>query len=270
MAGNKLAVWEIVIPAANITKESVIEKFNEHCKKWTFQLEKGAKTGYLHYQCRVSLKVRSTVNLTQKKFAEFSAHILPTVTQNMGNDFYVLKPETREDGPWRNTDEEQGYIQQRFRQEITWRPWQIDIIEMIKTKADDRSINVIFDTQGNRGKSFLAAYCAQHGLARVLPSLNDYKDICQFAMSLPAKNAYFLDMPRGIPKKHLNGIYSGLENLKNGWLFDIRYHAKEMWIEPPHIWVFSNVLPDRNVLSADRWKIWTILEDELVDFYDSR
>lgn len=250
----KCCVYDLTIPAGEIVKDDLITLFDEYCKKWIFQLEKGEETGYLHWQCRISTKVKCLKSQVIKKFAATKAHVSNTSTQNMGNDFYIVKDETKVEGPWKNSDDRM-YLQKRYRCEITWKPWQEYVLKSIKTIPDDRTINVIYDSQGNHGKSYLSSYCAQQGLAVTLPSLNDYKDIVQFAMSFEAKSTYFLDMPKGLPKKHLNGIYSGLENLKNGWLFDIRYHARQKWIEPPHIWVFTNVLPDLGVLSHDRWKI---------------
>lgn len=262
----KCCVYDLSISATKITPENLIKLFDEHCKKWCFQTELGEKTGYLHYQCRISLKVKAPISKTEKLFSCVKAHVTPTSSQNLGNDFYASKEDTRVAGPWRNTDEKPAYIQKRFRGEIQFSEMQQYIINDIMGEPDDRTVNVIYDTLGKKGKSWLAAYCAQHGLARYLPSLNDYAEICEFAMSFPPAKAYFLDMPRGLPKKHLNGIYAGLENLKNGYLFDKRYHGKEKWIEPPHIWVFTNVLPDKNLLSADRWNLWTIKAGALVSF----
>ena len=54
---NQMCVWDFTIPNDNIKKEVLIEKLNKHCKDWTFQGEKG-KTGYLHWQGRLSLKVK--------------------------------------------------------------------------------------------------------------------------------------------------------------------------------------------------------------------
>lgn len=267
MAKSKCCVYDLTIPLINITQTDLASRFENYCKKWVFQAEKGDETGYLHWQCRISTKVKCALKQVIEKFKDLTAHVSTTSTQNMGNDFYCTKEESRVEGPWRDTDEKPGYVQKRFRGEFTWKPWQQSVLNSMELTPDDRTINVIFDPQGNHGKSFLSSYCAQHGLARVLPSLNDYKEIVQFAMSFPTRSTYFLDMPRGLPKKHLNGIYSGLENMKNGWLFETRYHGRELWFEPPHIWVYTNVMPGLTLLSADRWKLWEINdEQELVEY----
>lgn len=70
----------------------------------------------------------------------------------------------------------------------------------------------------------------------------------------------FLDMPRAMNKERLNGIYTAVEQIKKGKLYDLRYSYKEYWIDSPQIWVFSNIEPDISLLSRDRWRIWTIDE----------
>ena len=53
-------------------------------------------------------------------------------------------------------------------------------------------------------------------------------------------------------------MFSGIEQLKNGYLFDDRYSFKRKFIDSPAVWVFVNKLPDPKYLSPDRWKYYTI------------
>lgn len=59
-------------------------------------------------------------------------------------------------------------------------------------------------------------------------------------------------------KERLGGIYSAIEQIKKGKLYDLRHCYKEYWIDSPTIWVFSNIPPDLSLLSKDRWKIWVV------------
>lgn len=70
----------------------------------------------------------------------------------------------------------------------------------------------------------------------------------------------FFDMPRAMPKQALHGLYTAIEQIKKGKVYDLRYHYKDWWFDSPQIWVFSNTMPDRSLLSADRWKVWTVHE----------
>jgi hypothetical protein len=53
-------------------------------------------------------------------------------------------------------------------------------------------------------------------------------------------------------------FYSAVETIKDGYAYDDRYSFKEKVFDCPNIWIFCNVLPDLNLLSMDRWKIWDI------------
>jgi hypothetical protein len=72
-----------------------------------------------------------------------------------------------------------------------------------------------------------------------------------------------IDMPRAIKKDKLNGFYSAIESLKDGYAFDDRYKFVEKIFDSPCIWVFTNTYPDTDLLSEDRWKFWHVGGTEL-------
>jgi hypothetical protein len=53
-------------------------------------------------------------------------------------------------------------------------------------------------------------------------------------------------------------MFTAIEQIKKGKLYDFRYSYKTFWIDSPQIWVFCNWLPDTSYLSMDRWKVWNI------------
>lgn len=245
-------------------KHSVwIDWCKEWGKAWTFQKEKGA-TGYLHYQGIISLKIRRTEAAAKKVIAETSR--LPEYFAAVSNpnlkagteSFYVSKPETRIEGPWTDKDE-QVYVPRHVREMTTLRPWQQSIVDSA-TKYDPRWIDVIVDTQGNRGKSSLCAYLRVHKLGTGIPFINDYKDLMRIVMDMPKRPLYIIDMPRAINKEKLNQLWSGIETIKSGYAYDDRYHFKEADFDRPRIWVFTNVQPDTSSLSEDMWRFWKITE----------
>jgi hypothetical protein len=74
-------------------------------------------------------------------------------------------------------------------------------------------------------------------------------------------------MPRGMKKDKLGDFYSGIEVIKNGVAYDKRYTAKKIRFGRPNIFVFTNTLPELSLMSKDRWKIWTINDDnELINY----
>lgn len=70
-------------------------------------------------------------------------------------------------------------------------------------------------------------------------------------------------MPRGMKKDKLGDFYSGIEVIKNGVAYDKRYSAKKIRFDRPRIIVFSNELPNFELMSEDRWKLWTINDNKL-------
>jgi hypothetical protein len=71
-------------------------------------------------------------------------------------------------------------------------------------------------------------------------------------------------MPRGMKKDKLGDFYSGIEVIKNGVAYDKRYTAKKIRFNRPRIFVFTNTLPELNLMSKDRWVIWTIINNDLI------
>lgn len=253
-----VCVWDVTVPEENWSVQELKDWFTGKCKKWVFQLEAGGETGYRHYQCRVSLKVRSRTPPAMKGVHPNAWSV--TVTENKDEDFYCVKEETRIDGPWSDRDVE-IYIPRQYRG-LVLRQWQQQVVE-ISQVFDTRTIHVIYDPIGNKGKSTLASLMELGGKGIDLPPVNDMKELLQvacdicMAKKLRDPNPIFMDLPRSAEKSKLHGVYCAIEQIKKGKLVDMRYSYKEWWIDSPAIWVFTNVLPDTQLLSRDRWKVWT-------------
>lgn len=232
----------------------------KYCKKWCFQKEECPTSGRAHFQGRISLKVKKRINELNKDDCKF--HFTITSTENRNNNFYVTKEDTRIEGPWSNEDEV-VYIPRQIREITNLYSWQEHIINNASV-WDTRTINVIVDTEGNIGKSTLVNYMRAHRLGRRIPPVNDFKDLMRMVMDMPTSNLYLIDMPRSMSKSGLLGLYSAIEEVKNGYAFDDRYHFKEKIFDCPNIWIFTNVVPDKNLLSLDRWNLWNIVDQVLV------
>ena len=263
---NACCSWDITLPQGDITIEELKKLFKHHAKAWCFQLEKGDKTGYLHYQCRISLKSkeRDCFGIIKLK-GKYS----PTSKENMNNYYYVTKDFTKLEGPFKHDDEE-VYIPRQYRG-IVFKTWQHKIAES-RNDFNDRHINVLYDRVGGLGKSTLASICELLYNAVDLPPINTATELMQIMCNicvdqeLRAPGLVFLDMPRATDKSALYGLYSACEQIKKGKLYDSRYHFKKWWIDSPSVWIFTNELPDTTMLSADRWKIWEVKDGDLKPF----
>lgn len=268
MAKNPIYTFDFTIPEKNFPDWQVLKKqLLETCKEGTFQLEEGELTGYKHYQGRVSLKKKARIGPKGTKTYLTGVHWSPTSSTNKDNVEYVSKDHTRIAGPWDIT-EEASYIPRQIREIETLRPWQASIISQLEI-WNTRNINMIYCPNGNVGKSILAGYIRAHKLGRVLPPVNDYRDFLRMVCDLPTSRAYVVDMPRAMKKDKLGGFYSAIETCKDGYAYDDRYTFREKIFDCPNIWVFTNVLPEFELLSSDRWQVFEITSDFKLEVFEA-
>lgn len=266
---HQLYVWDFTyfLPEDNMwTIDRSRNYLKEISKTYCFQLEKGEESNKLHYQGRFSLKSKMRHATLVKQFNEAEWNnvcLSPTSEVNKTNMFYVMKPESRVDGPWSDKNEPM-FIPRQFQEVIDkgLKPWQRHIVEDVE--FDSRIINLIYDPKGGIGKTSVMGILGSQGLAEILPPLNDYKDLMRMVCDLPTAKKYIIDMPRAINQTKVEGLYSALENIKAGWVFDDRYSTKRKWFDSPILWVFCNRLPNMDLLTTNRWKIWVVNnQDEL-------
>lgn len=260
---SSCCVWDIRVSEDKISQSDLANLFKHIAKKWSFQLEKGEQSGYLHFQCRVSLKTKARLNELRKRMNNLEAYFTPTSTANRDNDFYVTKDESRVAGPWKDTD---TYIPRQVREISKLRWWQLEIIESAK-KWDTRTINILYDPVGGTGKTTLKTYIGCNKIGRALPFMNDYRDLLRIVMDTPKVPLYIIDIPRALKKDHLFQFFSGIETLKDGYAFDDRYSFKEEYFDCPTVWVFMNIIPDLSFLSTDRWKFWRFTKKKNLEVF---
>lgn len=263
---SQITGFDITIPASEYGSHHELGlALKDWCKSFCFQLEEGEETGYKHYQCRVRLLKKKRLSEVVAQIAPvLKGHWSPTVKDvHKKNAFnYVMKADTRLDGPW--TDEDFVNPPKLTRQLKTFlknelRPWQKAIMDMILV-PDDRKIIFVYDFIGNTGKSIFAEFLEYKGVACELPPLRAFEDLMQFAAGLADQTCYLIDMPRALKKDKLSEFYSGIECLKNGILWDKRYSAQKRRQDRPNIVVFANELPAFEFMSKDRWNVYEMAE----------
>lgn len=270
------AVYEFTLPFhAGETEDTQRNSDDVHkllrplCKKYVFQLECG-ESGYLHYQGRLSLFKKTTLASAIKQFGSIGWHLSPTSGNAFkGEAFYCIKEQTRvpNGGPWTEKDyKELALASNRLKHSGILEnpyPWQAELATCLSYESD-RIVHLVVDPFGNNGKSLFVEWLEFRGFTVELPGFNSSEDFLQAAMNLPEQKIYLVDLPRAMPKKHLNGLFTAIEKLKNGYMCDKRYHFK--WKRLPYspsICVFTNKMPKLRYLSKDRWRIWTIKNKKL-------
>ncbi len=282
MTQNAIYTFDLTIGSEHLPLVEMQKWIDEVAKKWVFQEEEG-ESGYRHYQIRLSLKVKlRTHNLVEAIRAwlvrigtdtvdrRISIHVSPTNSRATGQDWYVQKAATRINGPWKSDDPKPVPLPRQYKfvmddDNFDWRPWQKDIIDSADI-FDARCIDLVYDPIGRIGKGLVKAYVCCSGIGKAIPAINNYKDIIQMVMCHEEKQhykIYFLDLPRALDFKDMRNFFGAIETIKDGYAFDTRYKFREVYFDSPRVWVMTNSLPDMNLLSKDRWRIWTIKDGHL-------
>lgn len=256
---NAVCTWDFTLRRDVLDAGALKALIKDHCKKWSYQLEKGS-TGYEHFQGRVSLKLKTRT--PNKLGFPRETHWSVTSGANKDNDFYVTKSEGRLDGPYTDKDVD-IYIPRQVREMKELYPWQAEIVKSAEV-WDTRTVNILIDPEGNKGKSFIKTYIGCKKIGRCIPFANDYKDIMRMVMDMPKTRLYIIDMPRALDKAKLSQFYAGVESLKDGYAYDDRYKFKEEYFDSPTIWIFTNKMPDMKMLSKDRWALWTFKDNKTI------
>lgn len=261
---NPICNYAFRFSADAITLNDLKMHLNVLCKAWVFQLEEGEQTGYLHYQGRFSLKTKARKSELLRRYEQHGFPVpnyLEAELTNGSAAFYATKIETRKEGPWSDKDVER-FIPDYIQAINSFFPWQRYIISQ-HTVTNCRQINWVYDETGNHGKSIVANHMRLYMNAVILPPVNDSKELLQACCCLlrdrniRTPGSLFFDLPRCLTKDKLHGFLTAAEQIKTGYVIDLRNHTQEWDFNPPQVWIFSNTAVPRSDLSADRWITWS-------------
>jgi hypothetical protein len=262
----QLRCYDLTLRAEGVTVHDIRAALAGLSNKWVFQLENGTKRGFVHYQIRLSLNTKrresAFVTLLQDTCLR-DARVSRTSTEAFQRKkwTYVMKSDTRMEGPWTSEmadDEEQSL--RPMLEKLVLRPFQKFIVDHCsKAVPNDREVNILFDPNGSIGKTILAKYLRFKQVATFVPAFTELQDISAMVISKPVSKAYVVDMPREFLGNSRNcGFWKGIEALKNGYVFDKRHFFRDRDMPSPLVWVFTNQFPDLSKMTADRWTIWMV------------
>lgn len=131
-------------------------------------------------------------------------------------------------------------------------PWQEEVVQLIETEPDDRSIHWYWEAQGNRGKSALVKYLVVKHPCKALMvagKCSDMKNLIkQYLDADKPVKVVIMDIPRVV--EHFSA--SGLEEIKNGCFASGKYEGGMVAFNHPHVLVFANQPPPVGTYSSDR------------------
>lgn len=242
---NPMKVWCFTLPLSVCQPYQLSDILrSEGATWWVFQAERGAE-GFEHYQgvMRFSERLRF---LDVKNVMPREMH-LEGCRDILASRRYCSKLEGRIAGPWNETSV--------FIRTIGMlHPWQQDLFDKLQGEPDDRTILWIYDLVGGAGKTgFSRKMAADHGAFVV--NHGKTADIAHCIAANP--EIVIMNIVRDCEER-IN--YAVLEQLKDGQIMQSKYASRMRYFDPPHVVVFANFAPDTSKLSADRWRVYEIID----------
>lgn len=266
---NDCYVYSIRWTAQNTIENRIaLEKiFKKYTKKWIYQAEVGEETKVPHFQGYCSTRQKTKYHILVKLFRMLgikgSLHITPAVGNSESEaqvaiSYYVMKEDTRVEGPWMDHREYKGedlYPEHKMPQ------WQKYILSMLRRPLDvfgpeARYVNWLYDPPGSKGKTRFLKFLNYH---MDIPMIGAAKaaDILYFVKEFPNKPAYTVNLTRTIGREtSMDDLYQAIECIQDGIFFAAKYQSVRVSMSIPRVWVMGNRYPDVSALTKDRWIVW--------------
>lgn len=132
--------------------------------------------------------------------------------------------------------------------------WEEDIINLLKTTPDDRSIYWYWENNGCRGKTTFCKYIFTH-FEKVVTVSGKASDMKNCIVSYLDKNKYLpVIVLVNIPRSKADYVsYEGIESIKDMFFYSGKYEGGMVCGANPHVIVMGNSPPEMDKLSIDRW-----------------
>ena len=141
--------------------------------------------------------------------------------------------------------------------------WQTDLMALITCPPPPRKISWWWESTGGVGKSFMARHLVLHHDA-VLVQLMKKADMLHLLTKQirSTTRCVVFDLTRSSEAGSVTVIYETLEMLSNQFICSGKYDSQSLHIPLMHLIVFSNYEPDRSAMSADRWDVHHIINND--------
>lgn len=242
--GQHIQSTGMLNPYYGMTMTEIGKSLEEHGAERYVVGEETGDAGYEHWQIRVVFKKGHDKSEVIGWYPQ--VHVSETHEHN----FDYVEKEGKFYRSWEKA-------LKKYQEMKLW-TWQYEVLEKVrnlKRKGDDRKIIVIVDTEGNSGKTTLAKHLTATHQGAYCPPMPEALDYMAWALAHSQAGTFLIDLPRADTEKRNKAMWSAVEQMKNGYLYDKRNQWREKWIEPPQVIVFTNEEPDLSLLSSDRWMI---------------
>jgi len=222
---------------------------------YVFQLERGEETGKLHWQGFVQAQKRFRfLERFKKKLGLNFAKVANGNEQH--NLRYCNKDETFVGHRHTNIEKLLDPLEGR---ELY--PFQRQVLDIVASnEIEDRPVYWFWNAEGCNGKTAVAKHVIMNHPRRAIllgGKASDMKNgVLNFIekMGQPPK-IVMLNLVRSLE----NFVsYQGIEEVKDGLFYSPKYEGGMVVMNPPILIIFANFEPDREKLSADRWRVYNV------------
>lgn len=133
--------------------------------------------------------------------------------------------------------------------------WQQDIVNLVQTEPDDRSIYWYWESTGGVGKTSLCKYLTvKYGAITLGGKAADIKNgiVDYVKTNGNTPDCVLVNITRSMEQFV---SYEGLENIKDMYFYSGKYEGGQVCGPNPHLIIFANFPPADHKLSADHWHI---------------
>ena len=134
--------------------------------------------------------------------------------------------------------------------------WEKEILEILKTEPDDRTIHWYWSETGCQGKTSFCKYLTvKFGAIALSGKAADMRNgvVDYVKNNGGTPEIVLIPIPRSFNTDYLN--YEGIENIKDMYFYSGKYEGGQVCGNPPHLFVFANEPPDCSKMSIDRWNV---------------
>lgn len=223
--------------------------------KWIFGYEVG-ECGTPHLQGYINLKSKKTWQSLVNHIDIRQVSIKTCKGNQQQNVAYCTK-----DGKY-----ESNFVPQPYIEEIEkFYEWEIEINNILSTKPDKRTLYYYFEPEGCTGKTTYQKYVFTHfkkcvtlsgkgsdmknGIVNYLEKNNELPEI--ILINIPRVSNEFVS-------------WCGIEEVKDMFFFSGKYEGGMICGPCPHVMLFANEPPPLKKVSADRWKVFELVDNVAV------
>jgi hypothetical protein len=218
-----------------------------NCNKYVAQEEIGIN-GNKHIQGYISFKNQRSFNTVKALFE--GAH-LEIPKSHIAAMNYCKKFDTRNGEQINNINK--PLIKDPL-EGLTYYDWQQNIINIIESDPDNRTIHWFWEPNGNIGKTTFCKHLALKYKGTIVLS-GKASDAKYGVFCYLKKHSLNIVIFHFVRSNENYVSYEAIECIKDGLFYNVKYESDMCLYNNPHVLIFSNFEPDIDKLSKDRWNV---------------